>query len=335
MRLRNSLLLLAAATAVPLVAFVLLAANVVNRQENDSFINAAKARNRATMSAVDGLVLDAINTLRAFTVTPSLKSDDFEAFHTLSRDVLATQPVGTTCCCTISTDDSWSTRMCLGALNCLRNLSLPIRYVSAVSTGQPAVDDLAPAPLLQNRLGIPVRVPVMRDGTAVYVLTAVLAPDAFQQLLVAQNLPPNWVSGVVDRQGRLIARVPSTKPGTMAGAGYLDQVKKGGHEGWYRGKTLEGEDAYTAFLRSDLTGWTIGYALPATAFIGGWRRAGWLMTAGAILSLIAAVTIGVWLSRRIATPMSQLADAAGAIGGSTVPPRVESKIDEVMALSTR
>src|SRR6186997_2159646 len=92
MRLRTSLYLLALATAVPLVAFALLATNVVVKQENESLVNAAKARNRATMSAVDGIVGDAISTLGALTVTPSLKSGDLQAFHAMTREVLATQP---------------------------------------------------------------------------------------------------------------------------------------------------------------------------------------------------------------------------------------------------
>jgi len=86
-------------------------------------------------------------------------------------------------------------------------------------------------------------------------------------------------------------------------------------------------------MRSDLTGWTIGYALPAALFVGQWQRAGWLITAGAVLSLILAISIAIGLSRRIATPMSQLASAAAAIGGTSVPKKVESTIEEVMALS--
>ena len=70
-------------TALPLIAFALVAANLVVKQENESLLNAAKARNRAVMSAVDGEVGDAINALRALSVTPGLNSDDLHAFYTL------------------------------------------------------------------------------------------------------------------------------------------------------------------------------------------------------------------------------------------------------------
>lgn len=333
MRLRTSLSFLAVATAVPLVAFALLAANVVVKQENDSRINAAKARNRATMSAVEGEVRDAINTLHALTVTPSLEHDDLHGFYVLSRKVLATQASWNNLLLhdiegrqLVNASLPWGTALLAKAV-------APESIVKAVSTGQPAVDNLTVAPLLQNRLSIPIRVPVMRDGKAVYVLTAALSPEAFQRLLAAQDMPSNWISGLVDNNGRLIARVPIKEPGSMASADYMNHVRDGAREGWYRGNTLAGEDTYTAFMRSDLTGWTIGYAQPA-ALAGGWQHAGWLMSAGAILSLAAAISIGLWLSRRIATPMSQLAEAASAIGSTSVPAKVESTIDEVTALST-
>ena len=332
MRLRTSLYLLALATAVPLVAFSLLAANVVVEQENESLINAAKARNRATMSAVDGVVRDAISTLGALTVTPSLKDGDLQAFHAMTREVLATQPSWNNMLLhdvdgrqLVNASVPWGTPL-------LATPVAPDSIARAVASGRPVVDNLAPAPLLNNQLGIPVRVPVIRDGKPVYVLTAVLAPQAFQALLVAQQLPSNWVSGLVDTRGRLIARVPVVDTGTMASVDYLEHVKDG-TEGWYQGRTLEGHDTYTAFMRSDLTGWTIGYALPAALFVGQWQRAGWLITAGAVLSLILAISIAIGLSRRIATPMSQLASAAAAIGGTSAPKKVESTIEEVMALS--
>ena len=164
MRLRTSLFLMAFGTAVPLVAFSLLAANLVVQKENEILVNAAKARNRAVMSAVDGVVGDAINTLRALAVSPSLDADDLQVFYTLGKKVLATQP-------------SWNNLLVHDADGRqLVNESLPwgsallsspvapASITEAVSSRKPTVGNLTVAPLLQNRLGIPVRVPVMRDG---------------------------------------------------------------------------------------------------------------------------------------------------------------------------
>src|SRR5262245_36851576 len=52
MRLRTSLLTLAAATSLPILAFAFLAAFFVIRQESENLSNAARLRNRATLTAV-------------------------------------------------------------------------------------------------------------------------------------------------------------------------------------------------------------------------------------------------------------------------------------------
>jgi signal transduction histidine kinase/ActR/RegA family two-component response regulator len=334
MRLRSSLFLLSLATAIPLVAFGLLAATFVVRLENESLVSAAKARNRAAMSAVDAELRGAVDMLKALSVARSLATDDLAAFDTLGRSVLATQPSWVTL---LLHDPSGRQIVNAGAPTGTPlpdKPAAPASIETAIRTGQPVVDNLVSAqtPQFRGQLGIPIRVPIVRDGHAVYVLTAVLSPETFQRLLVGQDLPDGWVSGLVDGEGRLIARVPMIVPGTPASRDYMRHVE-GAREGWYRGKTIEGEDTYTAFFRSDLTGWTIGYAMPAAAVSGGVARAAWLMGAGIAVSLVAAALIGVWLSRRIAQPMSQLADAAALLANGSVPPRVSSTIDEVERLS--
>jgi len=333
MRLRTSLLLLAVVTALPLVLFAVLAAAFAVQHEYESFVSVAKSRNRAVMAAVDAEVRDTVDTLQALSVSWSnLSSDDLRALHEVAQEVLATQPTWNN----ILLHDTAGVQLVNASLPLgtplLAKPIAPRSIEAAARTLRPAVEDLAVAPLLQNRLGIPVRVPVVRDGKAVYVLTAVLDPAAFQKLLAAQNLPEGWVSGLVDNKGRLIARVPPQPPGAMASQDYLAH-SRAADEGWYRGNTLEGEDTYTAFLRSDLTGWTIGYAVPATLVSGGAVHAAWLMSAGIALSLTLAAAIGFWLSRRISRPMSELAGAAALLGTGKSAEKVPSTIHEVERLS--
>jgi len=332
MRLRSSLLLLSVATALPLVVFAVLAAAFVVEHENENLVSVAKSRNRATMSAVDGELRGAVNTLQALSVVSSIANNDLQAFHDVAKHVLTTQPSWNNVLLhdpaghqLVNASLPWGTPL-------LEKPVAPRSIETAVRTLRPSIEDLAIAPLLQNRLGIPIRVPVVRDGKAVYVLTAVLDPDAFQRLLVAQDLPEGWVSGLVDNTGRLIARVPPTSPGVMASEDYLVHSRSA-DEGWYRGKTLEGQDSYTAFLRSNLTAWTIGYAVPAALVSGGAVRAAWLMGVGIALTLAVAAIIGFGLSRRISRPMSKLADAAGVLGAGNRPAQVTSSIYEVEQLS--
>src|SRR5579862_670564 len=225
MRLRTSLSLLAFATAIPLIAFALLAADLVVKQENESLLNAAKARNRALMSAADGIVTDASDTLQALSTTSELQKDDLRTFHALAQRVLATQATWNNLLLhdaegrqLVNASLPWGTAL-------LPKPVSPESIARAISTGRPTVEDLTVAPLLHNRLSLPVRVPVIRDGKVAYVLTAALDPAAFQRLLGAQDVPFGWVSGLVGR------------PGTLHRLHTFQEPREHGGEGVHRPRT--------------------------------------------------------------------------------------------------
>jgi two-component system CheB/CheR fusion protein len=177
-----------------------------------------------------------------------------------------------------------------------------------------------------------VRVPVLRDGKLAYVLTAVVNPQSFEPLIQQQRLPAGWVSGLVDAEGQFIARVPPKPIGSPASPDYLAAVRAE-PEGWYRGRTVEGLDTYTAFVRSELSGWSVGFAIPSELVLGGAKRAAWLMGGGVLLSLALALAIALWLGRRISEPIAKLSSAAHRLGASSEPIAVQTPIAEVRQLA--
>ena len=93
--------------------------------------------------------------------------------------------------------------------------------------------------------GVPVRVPVIRDGAIVYVLSAVVRPDSFEDIIRQQRLPDGWISGIVDSGGRFVARVPPRPAGELSSVAFRAALSQG-PEGWYRGLTVDAKDTYTA-----------------------------------------------------------------------------------------
>jgi signal transduction histidine kinase/ActR/RegA family two-component response regulator len=332
MRLRGSLFALSAATVLPVLGFALLAAALVVRQQNDDLRDVAQTRNRATLTAVDAELRGVISTLHAVTDVRELKIDDIRGFHEYAQGLLRTHN-GWQNVILHDADGAqianarlpWGTEL-------LKKPVEPRTLDAARLERRTSITDLIHAPLLGNELGISVRVPIVRGTRVVYVLTAVVKPATFQALLAQQEMPNRWVSGLVDGRGQLIARVPTIAPGSPASEDYLRRVRDA-DEGWYRGRTLEGNDTYTAFLKSPLTGWSIGFAIPSDAVVGSPLRAVWLMGSGIALSLIGAVLIVLWLSERIVGPMRELAQAATALGSGKTPTAVASDIDEVKLVS--
>jgi hypothetical protein len=300
MRLRTALVLLVLATAIPLVAFALVASAMLVKHQQEAYVTAVKDRNRAFMSAVDAELKGTIAALQALGASGALKEGNLARFHATTQDVLATQP-------------GWLNLILLTpngqqVLNALApwgtELNRAAREVPSVrkvvQTMRPAVGNVVYGDgVFTSRAGIAVRVPVLRDGKLAYILTAIVRPESFDPLIEQQHLPIGWVTGLMDGEGQFIARVPPRPIGSPASAEFIEAVR-GAPEGWYRGKTVEGFDSFTAHVTSELSGWSVGFGVPSAEVLGGARRAAWLMGSGMLLSLALAVAIALWIGRRIA-----------------------------------
>ena len=120
MRLRTSLFLLSLATALPLVAFALLAAAFVVQHEYENLVSVAKARNRAVLSAVDA---ELHGTITRCAPSPSYAVSAAMTSH-VSRD-RARDPRDAAGWSNVLLHDldgaSWSTPVCPGARRCSPN----------------------------------------------------------------------------------------------------------------------------------------------------------------------------------------------------------------------
>ena len=331
MRLRSHLLLLSIATAAPVMILAAVVALLVVRQDRDNVRNAAGDRVIAVMSAIDAELRGSLATLRALAASSHLETGNLAAFHAEARRVVRAHP-------------DWLD-FTLAALDGRRIMSTthaPGRdgsvvvnresFDEAVATGRPVIGSLVQEPD-RGDWAIPLRMPVTLDGRVKYVLTAVLRPDTFVDLLRAQRLPEGWVVGITDSNGRLIARLPPLAPGREAVAGWREAVKRS-PQGLYRGVTLEGQAAYTPYVTSTLSGWVLGIAMPAAVVDAAAWRSLWLVILMMVLAAGIAVGLAVVIGRRIATPIAGLAAAADAAGrGAPVDFPARTPIAEIDSLA--
>jgi len=127
----------------------------------------------------------------------------------------------------------------------------------ALKTFQPQVGPLTAGP--GGRRGVPVRVPVVRDGQARYVLTAVVRPEALRDLLIHQQVPEGGVISVFDRAQQRIARSKAHEQhlGTGPAPGLKRLLETSGQEGRGDSVSLEGDPTHTGFVRLPENGWTV------------------------------------------------------------------------------
>jgi hypothetical protein len=206
MRLRNNLILLVIATALPLVMLAVLASYLLVSHEQANFIGAVKDRNRAFMSAADAEIKGHVTTLQALTSLRSIVHGDLEAAYEDLVAVQRTQPWWLDVF--LSTPDGRQLVNSLVPYGGPMPASVdPASVRRAASARQPVVSGITDLPLV-GKPGITVCVPVLQQNEVAYVVSAVIDPAAFEALLNQQNLPQGWISGLVDAQDRFVARVP-------------------------------------------------------------------------------------------------------------------------------
>ena len=336
--LRSKLLLLAAVGVVPGFLLSLVLGYFLIEHQKATSREAAEAHNRTFLTAVDAQMLGYIGTLRALAASANLERGDLADFHAEAQRVLASQA-------------DWRNVLLLDtAGQQLLNLRFPYGAVlpneaqldnpafrQALATGKPSIGNLNPGPV-SNIPGIAVRLPVAHDGDLRYVLEFILEPEALARLMEAQGYRASWVAELVDRNGLFIGRHPEVAPGRHAAADFWAAIPRA-RQGWFRGRTLEGRDTYTAYETSDLTGWTVGVAIPVAELSAVAGRAAMYLLIGTLLSLLVALAFAYWLSRHIAAPIGLLADAARRIGrepqpGALAAVRNDPRVQEVFEVAS-
>jgi signal transduction histidine kinase len=133
------------------------------------------------------------------------------------------------------------------------------------------------------------------------------------KLLARQGYPSTWTIGLIDSDYHIIARQPYRTPGDHPSADFMAAIRRA-PEGWYRGRTLEGVDTYTAHMTSSLTRWTVGVSVPTSEVETVAHHAATYMALATCASLLLAIIFAHWAARRLAEPISDLAVAARRLG---------------------
>jgi PAS domain S-box-containing protein len=293
----------------------------------------AAERVRAIKTALEAELESSIDTLQALATSANLDRDDLRPFYEEALRVLKSQ-------------SDWLTIILIDLngnqiLNLQRPFGSPLPHVAdqqsfddVLRTGKPVVGFLVRGPIL-TKFNFPVRVPVVRDGAIKYILTAGIPPETIQSLLTKQKLPPEWVAGVVDRRQVVVAR--TLDPERMIGQSASEALRvalAGSPAGWFRGMTLEGRSVYTAYDRSEFSGWTVAMGIPA-AVVDALLRERVAYTALVGLGLvILGLTLALLFSRSTTESIEALSELAGdlAAGGAAEPVAVPAHVAEVAAL---
>jgi len=318
--LRRRLFLLAAAGIVPLAVVSGLALLEFFDQQRVQASRAGLEITRALSTAVDAELRRSTSVLEVLATSPLLDTDDLAAFLLLSQRSIATQPHWRAMILALPDGTPLvNTGFSGGTLPALTEKE---SFERTVRLRKPSVGNLARGP--RGEWAVPVRVPVERGAKLRYVLTAVMSPDAFIELVHRQSVPGDWIVSIFDAKRQRIARSRDAQFLAAPPAPTLKaMMETGATEGTGLTYTLEGDAVYTAFTRLADPGWTTAIGVPRAVVDGGAWRSLVVYGGGVLFSIAASVFVALWLARTINQPMAQLLDAAHSLGrGEPVRPPV-------------
>ena len=197
----------------------------------------------------------------------------------------------------------------------------------AFSTRSMVITDLMRGPLTQD-LGATIEVPIFKDDRPFRGLAIVMRHREFVRLLNVRDIPRNWLAGIMDGEGRFIARVPGAEVGQLASEGWRatkDQT------GLFEFPSLEGDPLITANARPSMSSWTVGVAVKkAELQQAAWATVRWAVLLGAGLSA-ASLLLAWFLARQITRPIDQLRLAFADVSAEPGKP-IETGPPEILQL---
>jgi hypothetical protein len=175
----------------------------------------------------------------------------------------------------------------------------------AFAKGNIVISDVLRGNVAQDWV-VNIEVPIFRNGQPFRVLAVGIRHKEFLPLLSAGDIPRNWLVGIMDGQGRYIARIPQggAEVGQLASHGWRaikDQT------GLFEFPSLEGEALIHANTHPSVGGWTIGVAVKkAELRAAAWNTVRWAAFLGAGLSAASLLLAGM-LARQLLDPSSSCA----------------------------
>ena len=330
MRIRTHLTLMAAAVLLPVVLASAIALGKIRDGEREAALRGLRESVRATALMVDRDAQGSLSALNALGNSAHLETGNLQEFYDQAAALNRSPDVWT-----LLLDDQGRQ-----LVNTVVPFGTPLpgsgareRVAQVLTTGKPMVTGLELGPLTR-KLGITIYVPALAAGGKAFVVAQTFSVEHWHKIAQHEEIPPDWIVAVIDRQGKFIARShnPSGLVGQPARTELVAAAAKA-DAGLIRHSTLEGIEAYDAFDHSELTGWTVAVAAPTESVDGPARRALLLALSGLGLAVLAAIAVATAFGRQFIAAIEMGCRAAIALGRGEQPVVRRTPLNEVNTLN--
>jgi PAS domain S-box-containing protein len=329
--IRSRLITLVFASLLPVLVFAAVMLVLVERQQRTLLERSYRETARALTVAVDRELMSSVFALEALATSHHLDGGDLRSFYDQAQRMVGALRGWRTI---TLYDDSGQLQL----LDLLRPYGIPLPIAAEVpairrvlDTNAAAISDLFGGPVSSKAL-VAVAVPVIRGGRLRYVLGARIRVQRLSRVLSEVLLPPDSVATVIDRQGIIVARTRRIDEllGKSATPKFVTLSRSAPPDGSFQDVTLDGVFVYSAYSRSQLSGWTVGVGVPGTTVDAPLRTSLVWVGGGGLVLLTIGGGLAVVFGQRVAGEVTSLAASAQALGRSEAPPaRSTSFVTEV------
>jgi PAS domain S-box-containing protein len=287
---------------LPLVVFALMMVGWIAYSDRE-------ATRKALVDDAHGLADDVAREINAHFLLSAalsrsslLRQGDLTGFAEQARDVLAGAPGVTLIVSMADGDPILSIPSLPSDSPLLRDRAALVGQ--AIGSGSAFLSDVSADSALPEA-HVSIETPVVVDGKPIYELAMILSLEQFRRLLQGQNLPASWLSGIVDRQGAFVARLPGEPgtPGTLASREFRDATRRL-PESTVTHTSVSGQEVVSAYAPA-AGGWTVGVAAAASEL--GLGPGAFLLTSIlAAIALTGSLLLSYLSSRTLAQKMREL-----------------------------
>jgi PAS domain S-box-containing protein len=323
--LRAYLVLLVGAAVLPVALFAVGLTVTIARDQRTAQRGRMQDTASALAVAIDRGLLAEVHTLQAVAASSVLDGFDREAQRAELRRVAAGQREWLAI-----TLDSPDGRRVLDTESRLESAppSEPDRVRDVLDRGTPVVSREAVTPAG----AFAVRVPVVRDGSPRYVLSATISAGAVTDVLGRQALPARWIGSLVDGRGDVFARNPEAS-GPGAAQPRFAITLAGGGAGWGGRTELPEGPVYFAYARPHLADWHVVLAAPVAVVDRPWMRSLAAWAGGGLAVLLGAILLAVLAARPIIGSLRALAGAAAELRRGRRPTPIGGAVADLAVVS--
>lgn len=315
----------------PILIFSVFMMVLFARQEQANRQRGLEDTARALALAVDREIESSVTNLQALATSESLDVGAVNVFRAIAARILLTQRSWNS----ITLFDPQGRRL----VNIAKPLVEGSSEISRASlneilrTWRPVISNFLTTD--DRESGINIHIPVVRDRTIIYVLTAAIEPQVFSDILVQQKLPETWVGTLFDSKFVVIAKTRDAAKDVGKTVGpLLQQTNTEAAEQFLSGRTANQIRAYAAISRSHVSGWFVALTVPSTEVNAILYRSLATVGGGGLLLLLIGLVVALVVARRVANSIGELASAAYDLGrGRSVSIRGNLPIAELDSLA--